>query len=135
MVGEGGVTGDDQLVDGMRLSVRLRRDFTVTDAERLLTAARRIHRDLNPGAGVEETHLAVSCAADALYVVLEHAGLMGDAVDERLARCADDGLELGGWRAEVVPDEPWPLPREPRRDCLRGDVFALPSDRGDEPAQ
>jgi len=32
------VTGDDPLVNGMRIAVRLRRDFVVTDAERLLVS-------------------------------------------------------------------------------------------------
>jgi hypothetical protein len=36
------VIGDDPLVDGMTLSVRLRHDFTVTDTGRLLATARRL---------------------------------------------------------------------------------------------
>jgi hypothetical protein len=70
----------------------------------------------------------VSCAADALFVVLEHAGLLGDVAENLLAGYASDGLEVGGWRAQVVPNEPWPLSPGPRQDCLRGDVFALPPD-------
>ena len=70
----------------------------------------------------------VSCAADVLFVLLEQAGLFGDAVEDH----ADDGLEVGGQRAQVVLDEPLPLSPLPRSDCLRGgDVFALPADRTD----
>nr|BFE58059.1 hypothetical protein GCM10020063_025850 [Dactylosporangium thailandense] len=119
--------GDDPLVNGTNLSLRLRRDFTVADADRLLATARRAYRDLNPGASTEEAREMVSCAADALFVLLEHAGLVGDAVDGRLAGDTADGLTVGGWRAQVVLDEPRPLSTEPRRDCLRhDDVFAVP---------
>jgi hypothetical protein len=137
--GDDGVIGDDPLVDGMSLSLRLRRDFTVTDADRLLATARRIHRERNPGGGAEEARMVVSCAADALFVILEEAGLLGDAADGRLAGHAGDGLAVGGWRAQVVPNEPRPLSPHPpsphppsphpRSDCLQGgDVFALPAD-------
>jgi hypothetical protein len=69
----------------------------------------------------------VSCAADALFVILEHAGMLGDAVGRRLAGYAADGLTLGGGRSQVVLDEPDPLHPDPLRNCLRdGDVFALP---------
>jgi hypothetical protein len=131
MAGDDGVIGDDQLLDGMSLSIRLRRDFSVTDADRLLASARRIHRDLNPGISAEESCAMVSCAADALFVILEHAGLLGEAADSRLAEYVSDGLQVGGWRAQVVPNEPWPLSPPPRQDCMRGDVFALPPDRSE----
>jgi hypothetical protein len=73
----------------------------------------------------------VTCAADALYVVLEHAGLLGDVVDGRLAHYESDGLAMAGWRAETTVNEPNPL--RPGRDCLRTeDVFALPP-RANEP--
>ncbi|BCY11589.1 hypothetical protein L3i22_066770 [Actinoplanes sp. L3-i22] len=119
--------GDDPLVDGMRLSVRLRYDFSVTDAGRLLSAARRLYQELDPGASAGEAEAMVTCAADALFVVLEHAGLLGEAVDDRLAGYLGDGLDAGGSRAQVVPNEPWPLSARPRGDCFRtDDVFALP---------
>jgi hypothetical protein len=128
--GDDGAIGDDPLVDGMSLSVRLRLDFTVTDADRLLARARRIYLDLNPGTSAEEADSMVSCAADALFVILEDAGLLGDTADGRLAGHLQHGLAVGGWRAQVVPNEPWPLSAQPRADCLRGeDVFALPAPR------
>jgi hypothetical protein len=127
------VIGDDPLIDGMRLSVRLRYDFAVSDASRLLAAARRIYQDLNPGAGADETDAMVTCAADALFVVLEHAGLFGAGVDEQLAAYRNSGLEVSGSRAQVVPNEPCPLSGTPRGDCLRTeDVFALPADKSGE---
>jgi hypothetical protein len=41
----------------------------------------------------------VTCATDALFVILEHAGLLGDAASDRLSDHAADGLAIGGWRA------------------------------------
>jgi hypothetical protein len=108
--------------------MRLRRDFTVTDADRLVATARRIYRELNPGTSADEANEMVTCAADALFVILEQAGLLGDAVDDRLGRHASNGLATGGWRAQIVLNEPHPLSPLPRGDCLRGDdVFAIPS--------
>ena len=121
-----GVIGGDPLVNGMQLSMRLRRDFTVTDADRLLATARRAYRELNPGTGAAEANEMVTCAADALFVILEQAGLLGDTVDDRLAGHASDGLTTGGWRAQIVLNEPHPLSPRPRVDCLRGDdVFVI----------
>ncbi|GIE78824.1 hypothetical protein Aph02nite_47740 [Actinoplanes philippinensis] len=134
------MTGTDDtaepLADGMNLSLRLRRDFTVTDAARLLTAARRTYRDLNPDAGSDTADTMVTGAADALYVVLEHAGLIGDATDDRLATYRDDGLDPGGWRAEVVTGDPWPLAPGPLSNCVIpvDDLFALPPDRNSRTA-
>ncbi|MEU8117754.1 hypothetical protein AB0C21_03490 [Spirillospora sp. NPDC049024] len=128
MPGNDSVVGDDPLADGMALSVRLRRDFTVTDADRLLTVARRIYRQLHPDTSAAEASSMVTGAADALFVILEHAGLLGDLADSRLLDHAADGLAVGGWRAQIVINEPAPLSPDPRSDCLRGDeVFALPS--------
>lgn len=124
--GDDDVIGNEPLADGMSLSLRLRRDFTVTDADRLLVAARRVYCELNPDVSAEEACAVVTCAADALFVILEHAGLLGDAIDNRLADHAADGLAVEGWRAEAVINEPEPLSPGPRGNCLRGDVFALP---------
>ncbi|MCP3803200.1 hypothetical protein NLX83_28370 [Allokutzneria sp. A3M-2-11 16] len=120
------VEGDDPLVNGMSLSLRLRRDFTVTDADGLLAAARRIYRQLNPNTSAAEAAGMVTCAADALYVILEDAGLLGDTTENRLSDHAANGLAVGGWRAEVVINEPAPLAPGPRSNCLRDDVFTLP---------
>lgn len=126
-VDDDGVIGNDPLVDGMVMSVRLRRDFTVTNADRLLASARRMYRELNPGASAEEAQEMVTAAADVMFVILEHAGQLGDAVDDRLAGHTAGGLAIGGWRAQVVLNEARPLRPGPRGDCLRhDDVFALP---------
>jgi hypothetical protein len=120
----------DQLVDGLKLSIRLRRDFTVTDADRLLAAARRIYQDLNSGSSTDDAEAMVSSAADALYVILDHAGLVGDAADDRLAAYHRDGLDIGGWRAEVVANDPWPLSPGPLSNCVGpDDIFALPPEK------
>lgn len=58
----------------MDLSIRLRRDFTVTEAGRLMAAARRMYRELNPGSSTDDAEAMLACAADAFYVILEHAG-------------------------------------------------------------
>jgi hypothetical protein len=50
-----------------------------------------------------------------------------DAAEAKLASHSDDGLRVGGWRAQVTVNEPRQLPAGP--DCLhQGDVFALPPD-------
>lgn len=126
MPGDDSMIGDDPLANGMALSLRLRRDFTVNDADRFLTAARRIYRELNPDTSAAEASGTVTSAADALFVILEHAGLLGDAADSRLSSHAAEGLAVGGWRAQIVINEPAPLSPGPRSNCLRGDVFALP---------
>jgi len=47
------IIGNDPLTTGVTLSLRLRRDFTVTDAGRLLAATRRVYRELEPAASAE----------------------------------------------------------------------------------
>jgi hypothetical protein len=118
------IHGDEPLVDGMTISLRYRRDFVVADAARLLAEARRLHRELQPGTTQADAEAMVTCAADAIYTILEHAGLIGDAADARLAVHGEAGLELAGWRSEITFN---PEPLRPDYDCLRtGDVFALP---------
>jgi hypothetical protein len=119
------IHGDEPLVDGMTISLRYRRDFVVTDAARLLAEAHRLHRELQSDATQADAEAMVTCAADAIYTILEHAGLIGDAADARLATHGEAGLELAGWRSEITLNDPEPL--RPDYDCLRpGDVFALP---------
>ena len=119
--------GGERLADGMHIAVRLRRDFTVTSARRLLAAARAAYMDLNPGAIPRHAAQMVTSAADAIFTLLERDGLVGQGIDARLAAHTDDGLEAGGWRAQVTTDEASRLPPGP--DCRdRGDVFALPAD-------
>jgi hypothetical protein len=119
--------GDKPITDGMHIAVRLRRDFTVTSAERLLRAARPAYVYLYPGTTDSEAESIVTTAAEAIFTTLERDGLLGDGVDGTLGARANDGLQVGGWRAQVTVDEPSPLPAGP--DCVaRGDVFALPPD-------
>jgi hypothetical protein len=47
-VGTQTITGEEPLADGMHLVIRLRRDFTVTDAARLMAVARAAYIELNP---------------------------------------------------------------------------------------
>ncbi|MBX6748552.1 MAG: hypothetical protein IRY85_02595 [Micromonosporaceae bacterium] len=125
-----GIVGDEPLADGMNISLRYRRDFVVTDAARLLEAARAAYRELHPEATPEDAVAMVTCAADAIFTILERDGLLGDAIDARLAERERDGLKLGGARAQVVVNEPEPLP--PGWECVRtGDVFALPPEHAD----
>jgi hypothetical protein len=118
------VVGDDPLVDGMRVAVRLRRDFVVADSEQLLAAGRRTYMRLNPGATEQDAAGAVTGVADVIFILLEGAGLIGDVADSTLATYQSDGLELGGWHGQVTIDDPWPLTVRP--DCVERDVFALP---------
>ncbi|WP_045742722.1 hypothetical protein [Actinoplanes rectilineatus] len=61
---EGGAVGDGPPADGMRLSVRIRHDFTVGAADRLLAAARRTHRRLNPDASADDAATMVTSGRD-----------------------------------------------------------------------
>jgi hypothetical protein len=122
----------DPLVDGMAISVRYRRDFVVTDAARLLDAARAAFRELDPEATPEDAAEVVTCAADAIFTILQRDGLIGDAIDARLAGREAEGLKVLGWSAQTVIDEPEPL--RPGHDCFRtGDVFALPTAQSEDP--
>jgi hypothetical protein len=110
----------------MHIAVRLRRDFTVSDATRLLAAARAAYLELNPGATENDAARVVTSAADAIFTLLEQDGLLGHAVESALAAHSGHGLEPGGWRAQVTIDESRHLPAGP--DCFtHGDVFALPA--------
>jgi hypothetical protein len=123
---DGTIIGGDPLVNGMHLSIRYRRDFVVTDAARLLKAARRVFLELNPEATPDDAAAVVTCAADAVFAILERDGLLGDDIDARLRARAADGLDLGGARAQVVINDPDPL--RPGPDCFRTeDPFALPA--------
>jgi hypothetical protein len=119
------IAGEEPPADGMHVTIRLRRDFTVTDAARLLAAARAAYARLNPDAGPQDAAAAVTSAADAVFIILESEGLLGQAADRFLTACASDGLQPGGWRAQVSLNEAQRLP--PGSDCTdHGDVFALP---------
>lgn len=119
------IAGNEPPVDGMHVVVRLRRDFTVTDAAKLLAAARAAYTRDNPGTGPQDAEAAVTSAADAVFTILESRGLLGAADDRALAGSAGDGLQPGGWRAQVTLNEAYRLPSG--WACFEdGDVFALP---------
>jgi hypothetical protein len=110
----------------MHVVVRLRRDFTVTDAVKLLAAARAAYTRANPGTGPQDAEAAVTSAADAIFTILESQGLLGPAADQSLAGSAGDGLQPGGWRAQVTLNEAYRLPSG--WACFEDrDVFALPA--------
>ena len=111
----------------MHIVIRLRHDFTVTDAARLLAAARAAYTRANPGAGPQDAEVMVTSGADAIFTILESEGLLGDAIDRALGSLASEGLQLGGWREQVTINEAHRLPPGPA--CTEsGDVFALPAD-------
>lgn len=117
--------GDDALADGMHVVVRLRHDFTITDAQRLLGAARAAYLEGNPGVTKRDAEELVTGVADVMFTLLERDGLVGDAAGAKLSSHRDDGLQAGGWRAQVTINETRRLRSGP--DCFqRGDVFALP---------
>ena len=121
------IAGDEPPADGMHVAVRLRRDFTVTDAVKLLAAARAAYTRANPGTGPRDAEAAVTSAADAVFTILDSQGLLGPAADQALAASATDGLQAGGWRAQVTLNEAYRLPSG--WACFEdGDVFALPAD-------
>jgi hypothetical protein len=77
--------GEEFLADGMHVVIRLRRDFTVADAARLLAAARAAYTRVNPAAGPQDAAAAVTTAADAAFTILQSDGLLGHAPDRALA--------------------------------------------------
>jgi hypothetical protein len=110
--------GADPLVDGMRITLRLRRDFTVTDAAAVLAAGRRAYHDLNPDLDPQTVDEHVTCAADAVYALLDRDGVMSDH--------STVGLASRGFREQLTFNDPLPLPNPPI--CFDGsiDYFALP---------
>jgi hypothetical protein len=120
------VIGDEPLEDGMHLAIRIRRDFMITDAQRVLDAARTAYRELNPGSSEAEAAQSVSSAADAVFAILERVGVLGSEADNALAARATDGLASQGQRAQVTINENRRLPAGP--DCFADyDIFALPN--------
>jgi hypothetical protein len=115
------VIDNDPLIDGMRISVRFRRDFLVIDAAKVLAAGRRAFLDLNPTASEEDAEEHVTCAADAVFALLDRDGITSeqDAI----------GLAGRGYREQLTFDDPHPLPHPP--SCFEGDAdfFALPPSR------
>jgi hypothetical protein len=125
---EDGVIGDEPLRDDMLISVRMRRDFYVEDAARVLDAARQAYRELHPDEDPNAALTHVTSAADALFTILEHAGLFSAEIGERLAARSADGLLGMGSRAMAVMDDPVPL-----ISCLGPrDPFALPHKMSDD---
>lgn len=119
------IAGNEPPADGMHIVVRLRRDFTVTDAVKLLAAARAAYTRANPSTGPQDAEAAVTSAADAVFTILESQGLLGPA-DRTLPGSAGDGLQPGGWRAQVTLNEAYRLPSG--WACFEDrDVFALPA--------
>ncbi|HET7015409.1 MAG TPA: hypothetical protein VFI65_15940 [Streptosporangiaceae bacterium] len=120
------VIGDEPLADGMLISVRVRRDFVVADADRVLRAARRAYVEISPGATDEDAAEFVTSATDAIFALIERAGLIGQGPDDFLLSAAE-GLAIGGQVTQVTVDKDQPLPTG---HCSFGgeaeDVFALP---------
>jgi hypothetical protein len=118
MAGSIEIVGDDPLVDGMLISLRLRCDFLVTDASKVLAAGRRAFLDRHPEATAEDAELHVTCAADAVFELLDRAGMQ--------CEFDADGLATRGSRAHLTFNDPNPAPYP--ATCFDGDldVFALP---------
>jgi hypothetical protein len=55
----------------------------------------------------------VTGAADAQFVLLEHAGVLGALADGQLAGHAANGLAVEAQAAQVVLNEPYPLSPHP----------------------
>jgi hypothetical protein len=120
------VIGDEPLEDGMHVAIRIRRDFMITDAQGVLAAARTAYRELNPGSSQAEAAESVSSASDAIFTILEHAGILGPKADTALAGRATDGLAAHGQRVQVTINESRRL--QAGVDCFgTADVFALPA--------
>jgi hypothetical protein len=121
----GTILGDEPLADGMHVAIRMRRDFRITDARRLLAAARAAYCQINPGTSEADAQEAVTSAADAIFALLEQAGILGPTANAALAERQVDGLLPQGQRTQVTTNESRRLPTG--LDCfLADDVFALP---------
>src|SRR5215467_10734891 len=81
----------------------------------MLAAARSAYLELNPRSSEQDAADVVTSAADALFTLLERDGVVGPAVEARLADLAEHGLVPGGWRAQVTTNEKLRLPAGP--DC------------------
>lgn len=120
------VVGDVPPADGMLISVRVRHDFVVANSERFMLAARRAYIEMTPGATEEDAAEMVTDAADAMFALIERAGMTGPGLDHFLASAAD-GLTIGGQIAQVTMDQDQPLPDDGCQFGVDvGDVFALP---------
>jgi hypothetical protein len=115
---DSGLIGADPLINGMRITLRLRRDLTVTDATAVLAAGRQAFLDLHPDIDAQTAELHVTCAADAVFALLDRDGVMSDH--------SAIGLVPGGFRERLTFNDPLPLPDPPH--CFDGhvDYFALP---------
>jgi len=119
------VRGDDGLADGMHVVIRLRHDFTVTNARQLLSAAQNAYVLDNQGVTQNDAAEAVTSVSDVIFTLLEQDGILGAGAEAQLASHAGDGLRTDGWRAQVSINEPMQL--SAGWDCFdQGDVFALP---------
>jgi hypothetical protein len=122
------IIGPEPLEDGMHIAIRIRRDFMITDAHGVLRAARAAYRELNPGTSQAEADESVSSAADAIFIIPEHAGTLRAKADAALAARVPNGLTTLGQRVQVTINENHRL--APGPDCFAiGDVFAQPSRR------
>jgi hypothetical protein len=65
----------------MHVAVRLRHDFTITEAQELLALARAAYVERNSGSTERDAEEAVRAVADVMFTILEHDGLLGDAAD------------------------------------------------------
>jgi hypothetical protein len=126
---EHAVIGDDALVDGMHVTMRLRHDFTITDAQQLLAAARAACVADNTEASRRDAEEAVTGLSDVMFTLLERDGLVRETAETTLASHASCGLKTDGWRAQVTINETRHLERG--QECFdQGDIFALPPDTG-----
>src|SRR6202042_735091 len=81
---EHAVIGDHVLVYGMHVAIRLRHDFTVTDAQQLLAAPRAAYVADNTTASQRDAEEAMTGPSDVIFTLLERDGLFGEAAESRL---------------------------------------------------
>ncbi|GAA2211360.1 hypothetical protein GCM10009850_068190 [Nonomuraea monospora] len=118
-------------VQGMKISVRTRRDVVIVDLERFLATARAAYREQDPAASEEDAAEFVADVHDAIWLLLDRDGELAHGEPQTRAeqprQDRPDGLLLEGEMRHISLDDPLPLPG---RHCFElddsEDYFALP---------
>ncbi|TYB62808.1 hypothetical protein FXF51_25680 [Nonomuraea sp. PA05] len=121
-------------VQGMKISVRTRRDVVIVDLERFLATARAAYREQDPRATEEDAAEFVGDVHDAIWLLLDRDGELAPGEPrtraEQPSRDRPDGLLLAGEVQHISLDDPLPLPGS---HCFElddpEDYFALPPER------
>ncbi|HJP74351.1 MAG TPA: hypothetical protein VJ914_08785 [Pseudonocardiaceae bacterium] len=92
-------------VEGVTISIRVRRDLVVVDPERFLAAAQAACRELNPDVTEAGARDAVANAYDAVYALIDRDWPVAGSIWPELGRVeVGRGAPLPGVRVADRPD-------------------------------